>query len=135
MITLLAALLAAQSTIGPDIGVGRWLTPEQHGVVEIARCGQSICGKLIESDGLKANPAMRDINNKNAGLRGRNLKDLQILQGFSWKAPAWSGGTIYNARDGGTYSATVTPGDSNTLRLKGCIIWPLCKSQTWTRVR
>jgi uncharacterized protein (DUF2147 family) len=45
------------------------------------------------------------------------------------------GGTIYNADDGGTYQATVTPEGRDVLKVKGCIVWPLCKSQTWKRLR
>lgn len=134
MMYLLAAL-AASATAQPDLAVGRWQTETRHGVVEIARCGQSICGKLIDSDGLRANPQLRDAKNKDAKLRGRELKGLQILQGFAWKSGAWGGGTIYNAEDGGTYNATVTVAEPNTLKLKGCIMWPLCKTQTWTRIQ
>jgi uncharacterized protein (DUF2147 family) len=118
-----------------DAAVGRWQTENRHGVVEIARCGSSICGTLLSSDGLRANPQLRDEKNKDAQLRSRPLKDLRILQGFQWKSGSWFGGTIYNAEDGGTYGATVTVIDSDHLRLKGCIVWPLCKTQTWIRLR
>ncbi len=43
------------------------------------------------------------------------------------------------------YPSTIAPGDitafritltnDNTLRLRGCIVAPLCKTQTWTRVQ
>jgi uncharacterized protein (DUF2147 family) len=68
-------------------------------------------------------------------LRARELRGLQILQGFRWSSDSWSGGSIYNAEDGGTYGATVTMVDRDHLKLKGCIVWPLCKTQTWVRVR
>ncbi len=132
--TILLAILAAAS-MPADAAVGRWQTENRHGVVEIARCGSSICGTLMSSDGLRANPQLRDEKNKDAQLRSRPLKDLRILQGFQWKSGSWSGGTIYNAEDGGTYGATVTVIDSDHLRLKGCIVWPLCKTQTWIRLR
>ena len=132
--TILLAILAAAS-MPADAAVGRWQTENRHGVVEIARCGSSICGTLLSSDGLRANPQLRDEKNKDAQLRSRPLKDLRILQGFQWKSGSWSGGTIYNAEDGGTYGATVTLIDSDHLRLKGCIVWPLCKTQTWIRLR
>ena len=132
--TILLAILAAAS-MPADAAVGRWQTENRHGVVEIARCGSSICGTLLSSDGLRANPQLRDEKNKDAQLRSRPLKDLRILQGFHWKSGSWSGGTIYNAEDGGTYGATVTVIDSDHLRLKGCIVWPLCKTQTWIRLR
>ena len=128
-------MMAAAATMSPDTVVGRWQTETKHGVVEIARCGASICGKLTGSDGLKANPNLLDVNNKDVGLRGRKLLGLQLLGGFTYADGAWSGGTIYNGEDGGTYKATVTPVDADHLKLKGCIIWPLCKTQTWTRLR
>ena len=132
--TILLAILAA-SSMPTDAAVGRWQTENRHGVVEIARCGSSICGTLLSSDGLRANPQLRDEKNRDAQLRSRPLKDLRILQGFQWKSGSWSSGTIYNAEDGGTYGATVTVIDSDHLRLKGCIVWPLCKTQTWIRLR
>lgn len=131
----LIASAAAAATVDANTVVGRWRTEVRHGVVEIARCGPSLCGKLVESDGLKADPDLRDIHNKDEKQRTRRLMALTILQGFVWKDGAWNNGTIYNAEDGGTYKATVTPVSSNQLKLKGCIVWPLCKTQTWSRVR
>ena len=99
--TAALALLAAAATLSPDAAVGHWQTGVRHGIVEITRCGQSICGRVIDSDGLKANPDLLDVNNKDSAQRGRRIKGLQIMQGFSWKAGSWTGGTIYNAEDGG----------------------------------
>ena len=67
--------------------------------------------------------------------RGRQLKGIKMLSGFSWDGSAWSGGKVYNPSDGGTYSGKITPVDANSLKLRGCIIWPACKTDTWTRVR
>jgi len=129
------SMLAAAAAVSPDSAIGRWRTETRNGVVEVERCGGSICGKLVSSDGLRTNPDMRDINNKDANLRSRKLMNLQIISGFTRESDGWSGGSIYNGEDGGTYKATVTPIDADHLKVKGCIIWPLCKSQTWTRIR
>jgi uncharacterized protein (DUF2147 family) len=118
-----------------DSVLGTWHTPSKNGVVEIARCGGSICGNLTNSDHIKTNPDLRDVNNKDTTKRDRRLKGLQILGGFTRDKGQWSGGTIYNPEDGGTYKATVTPAGADTLKLKGCIVWPLCKTQTWTRIK
>ncbi|WP_267387014.1 DUF2147 domain-containing protein [Sphingomonas sp. GC_Shp_3] len=133
MLELLAA--AAAYTASPDVAIGRWQTPVRHGVVEITKCGASICGSLMDSDGLRADPHLKDIKNKDASKRSRALKGLVILEGFAWKSNAWADGTIYNADDGGTYTATLTPTSANQIKLKGCIVWPLCKTQVWTRIR
>ena len=37
--------------------------------------------------------------------------------------------------DGGTYRGTITMPNDNSLRLRGCIVAPLCKTQTWTRIQ
>lgn len=129
-----AALTSPAFAAQPDSVLGKWQTPTRHGVVEITRCGESICGRLLESDGLHANPDLRDVKNKDETKRSRRLKGMQMLGGFAREDDKWSGGWIYNAEDGGTYKATITPVDSKTLKLKGCIVWPLCKTQTWSRL-
>ena len=128
------SMLAAAAAMSPEAAVGRWRTETRNGIVEVDRCGASICGRLVSSDGLRTNPNMLDINNRDTALRGRRLLNLQILGGFKRGAGEWTGGTIYNGDDGGTYKATVTPIDADHLKVKGCIIWPLCKSQIWTRI-
>ncbi|GGD75864.1 DUF2147 domain-containing protein [Croceicoccus mobilis] len=133
--SIMLALLAAGPALGANDVIGRWKTESRGGVVEITRCGESICGKLVSSEGLKSNPQLTDQNNKDEALRNRRLMNLTILKGFDWKKNSWSGGTIYNAQDGGTYKATVTLEDKDHLKLKGCIVWPLCKTQEWTRIR
>lgn len=128
-------LLAAAAAITPDDAVGRWRTETRNGIVELSRCGASICGRLVTSDGLRTNPMLTDINNKDPKLRGRRLQGLMILGGFTRGADGWSGGTIYNADDGRTYSARITFQDQDHLRVRGCVFVPLCKTQTWTRAR
>jgi uncharacterized protein (DUF2147 family) len=130
---LLMSMLAA-AALSPDMAVGRWQTPTRHGVVDIAACGPSVCGKLLESDAIRANADTRDVHNRDEALRDRRLKGLTIAQGFTRSAQGWDGGTIYNADDGGTYHATLTLVDGSTMRVKGCIVWPLCKSQTWQKL-
>ena len=131
LITMLAMAMAAPQ----DAAVGRWKTETRGGIVEIQRCGASICGRLLTSDLLRTNPNLKDARNSDAALRNRSLRGLQILSGFKAESGGWSGGKIYNAEDGKTYTAYVTPEGPNQLKVKGCVFRPLCKTQTWTRVR
>lgn len=128
-------MMAVAAVAGPDSAVGRWMTETRHGVVDIARCGESVCGRLVDSDGIRANPGLLDVNNKDTGLRTRPIKGVQILSGFTQSGGQWTGGVIYNGEDGGTYRATLTPIGTDRLKVRGCIVWPLCKTQTWTRIR
>lgn len=131
---MILIVAAASAAVNADVALGRWRTETKNGVVEIASCGTSICGKLVTSDGIRANPDLRDTKNKDEGLRSRKLASIQMLSGFTKGQGAWSGGIVYNADDGGTYKATVTPVDADHLKLKGCWFF-ICKTETWTRIR
>lgn len=135
MMLLLAGLAFAAAPQSADAAVGQWKTETRGGVIEIQRCGPSICGRLLTSEGLRANPDLRDTKNSNAALRNRPLRGLQILSGFKQQGEGWYGGKIYNAEDGKTYGAEVTLAGNNQLKLRGCVFKPFCKTQTWTRIR
>ena len=130
---LLMAMAAAVAT--PAGAEGRWMTETKHGVVEVALCGASLCGNLVDSDGIRANPHLLDVKNKDESLRTRPIKGVRMLSGFTWSDGQWVTGQVYNADDGGTYKGTLTQTDADHMKVRGCIVWPLCKSQTWTRIR
>lgn len=135
MLVSLIGLALAATNSPLDTVVGHWKTETRGGIVEIARCGPSICGRILTSDKLRTDPALKDLNNRDAAQRNRPLKGLMILSGFKADGDAWSGGQIYNAEDGKTYNAKVTPTGTDQLKVRGCVFVPLCKTQTWTRVR
>lgn len=129
-----AALIATPALAEAPIE-GLWNTPEHGGQVRIFGCGDSFCGKVVSSDRFASNPNLTDEKNKDAALRNRPLKGLQILSGFSGGPSEWKGGSVYNPEDGGTYHGTIKLADPDTLKLTGCIIVPLCKTQTWHRAK
>lgn len=135
LLTLIGLSLAAAPPQTADAAIGRWKAETRGGIVEIQRCGTSICGRILTSDKLRTDPNLKDANNSNAALRNRPLRGLQILSGFSLSGNYWSGGKIYNAEDGKTYGADVTPVGANQLKVRGCVFKPFCKTQTWTRLR
>ena len=130
-VTALAAPASAQ-TVDPT---GLWQTPTNGGQVRITRCGQALCGALVTSESIRANPGVLDENNSNRSLRTRTLRNLPMLTGFTGGPTEWRGGSVYNPADGRTYRGTITLTNANTLNLRGCVVAPLCRTQTWTRVR
>lgn len=130
--TLAAALASPALAADPT---GLWQTPTNGGQVRIARCGQALCGTLVTSNHIRADANARDEHNRNAELRGRTLRNLPMLTGFTGGPTEWRGGSVYNPADGGTYRGTITMQNDNTLRLRGCIVAPLCKTQNWTRIQ
>jgi uncharacterized protein (DUF2147 family) len=133
---LIAAAFAAVSgsAFAADV-TGLWATPTNGGQVEIARCGNSLCGKLVTSNRIKEDPTVKDAKNKDEAQRGRTLKNLQMLYDFTGGPTKWTGGKVYNPDDGGTYSGTIEQLSDNKLKLKGCIVAPFCKTQVWNRIK
>jgi len=136
----IAAMLAATS-IGAQspTPVGVWLHPNKRIKVEIAPCGERLCGKMVwfrwpnDAKGLP----LVDINNPDPALRSRPLLGLRILDGLRRDGErAWDGGRIYNPDDGVNYRARMTIGDDGTLRVRAYVLLPILgKTLVWTRAR
>jgi uncharacterized protein (DUF2147 family) len=122
---------AASAAAGPE---GLWNTPVHHGVVEVYDCGAAICARIVTSDNLKRDPTERDVKNKDPALRDRPLKGLTIMTDFKGGPTEWKDGHAYDPEDGGVYHGSMKLVDLDTMRLTGCIIFPLCQTQTWIRV-
>jgi uncharacterized protein (DUF2147 family) len=129
----LALLLIATPSAATEV-TGRWQTTD-GGVVQIEPCGASVCGRIVSAPELDARPDQTDVNNKNPTERTRLLRGLLILSGFHQSGDAWAGGWIYDPHTGSTYKGSMEPLDGKTLKVTGCVVAPLCQSQTWTRSR
>lgn len=119
--------------------LGTWRTPERSGLIEVSACeggprDTSLCGKILGGNPGNTPAERVDRNNKNPALRGRPLVGLYVFRGLKPAGKTWEG-EIYNPNDGGTYKATATLQSPNELSVRGCVVWPLCKTQVWTRVR
>ena len=93
-----------------------------------------VVSELVQA-AFSADANARDEHNKDASQRNRTLRGLPMLSGFTGGPTEWRGGSVYNPADGGTYRGTITMTGDNSLRLRGCIVAPLCKTQTWTRIQ
>ena len=138
---MLAALVAG--VIGAGVSStahadprGAWLTEGGKSRVVIEQCGHKLCGKIawlkepLDKDGT---PKL-DKNNEDETLRSRPITGLKMLHGFSDDGDGrWRGGRIYNPEDGYTYRSKMDLVDPNTLKVSGCVLFVLCKAQTWTR--
>ncbi len=128
---LIAAPLAAHAE-EPVMGV--WAAPVDDARVEIVACGPKLCGKVLSSGQIKSRPDIRDAYNHDQSLRDRPLKGLVIMNGFTGGPTEWKGGTVYDPKTGSTYSGSIKLIAADQLKLTGCIVYPLCQSQTWKRV-
>ena len=129
----IAFAVAGLPALAQDV-TGLWKTGTNGAEVEIAPCGPDICGTLVTSNAIKANADAKDAENNDPALRDRPLKGLTMLSGFSGGPEKWTGGKLYNPADGKTYSGTITLEGPDTLKLKGCVVAPFCKTREWTRI-
>jgi uncharacterized protein (DUF2147 family) len=109
---------------------GTWLTESGETRVRIAKCGAAHCGTIVwVKDGGK------DEQNPNAALRSRSLVGVQMIGNMQPSGDgAWSG-SLYNYKDGKTYSGKMRLKGSSALELSGCVLGGIiCRSQNWTRV-
>ena len=109
----------------PDNLKGVWTSKEKRdSLIEIYDCGEYLCGRIAsltqpldEAGNLK-----KDDNNADESLRDRPLAGIEFLTGFTYdeRKEAWSGGRIYNARDGKTYKSTMVFKDGE-LKVRGFV--------------
>lgn len=133
----LCLLGASPPALSQDASIlGRWRTPAEGGVVEIQRCGATLCGRLVDAAPLRRNPDQRDLRNRDASLRDRPLRGLPVLQNLTGGPTAWRAGPLYDPNSGqSAASGSVTLVDQNSLAVRGCIARLLCRTQTWRRVQ
>jgi uncharacterized protein (DUF2147 family) len=143
MMTMLAALLLGVLAVaGPVVAedqcpaCGVWESPSRGAHIQIAPCASgAICGTLLSANRPKSNPQLLDIHNKDPAKRGFTVIGQVVFSGFTGGPAKWTGGRLYNPGDGQYYSGVISLVDESHLKLKGCALGFLCKSQAWTRVQ
>lgn len=111
---------------------GDWQVEDAVAVIRVAECNGSMWGAVS----WEKTPGGLDKNNPDVSKRTRPTLGMVTLFDMKKKAKAdeWNG-KVYDARDSGKlYSASIKPKSQNELEIEGCLVWPLCGSQTWTRV-
>ena len=136
---LIAALFATPAGAQSPTPTGVWLHANKRIQVEIAPCGDRLCGKLVwfrwpnGADGLP----LIDLKNDDPALRKRPLLGLAILYGLRRTGDdSWEDGKIYNPDDGVDYNATMSIQEDGTLRVRAYGLLPIFgKTLIWTRVQ
>ena len=128
-----AAILALTTAgaLGADASViGDWLVRDGYGHIRIDNCG----GKMWGIVAWEKTPGF-DNENPDPAKKGRPLLGTPVLMGLvPAKEPGKWTGEIYNSQNGKLYQSTISLANENTLDLEGCLVWPLCLTQQWTRV-
>lgn len=125
-------LVAGQALAADATGV--WATQSDGGRIQVYRCGGGLCARIVDAAQLRANPTATDQRNKDPALRGRPIKGLVVLEGYTGGPTEWTGGAIYDPKTGDRAQSGLMRLDGpDVLVVKGCV-GPFCKTQRWTRV-
>lgn len=137
IITVFFGTASMASASNADDIVGIWLSASGEGKIQIYKEGDRYFGKLYwmkEPNGPKGNPKL-DNNNPDPALRNKPLLGLVILKNFRYNDGEWSGGLIYDPKNGKEYKSYIKLKDPQTLSLRGYIgISLLGRTELWKRV-
>ena len=138
-------LLSATTAFGADLNgiLGIWKTELDESKVEVFRCGEKVCGKIIwlknpiyadSRDGEVGTPVI-DRKNPDPALKSRPVLGLRILEGFTEQGDStWGDGTCYDPKSGKTYRGKIHLAAPDRLELRGFIGIPLFgRTSVWTR--
>lgn len=128
----------------PDDIIGTWDTENNDAKVEILKCGEKYCGRIVwlkEPDypaGSREGPPgtpKKDHNNPEPVLRTRPVLGLLIMRDFRFSGGnEWKDGRLYDPEKGKTYSGRMTLVSPGQLNLRGFVgISLFGRTAKWTR--
>ena len=128
-------LLASAAVLASPIGVWSTGSGADAGKVRVEPCGAALCGRVIDAARLRVDPDQRDARNRDPALRGRPIRGLVVLRGFTGGPPVWSGGEAYDPKTGDdSKNVQLRLTSPDRLAIKGCLAI-FCRTEVWTRVR
>ena len=140
-LALAAGAASAKEEAGSSAGpLGRWVTSSGNLEVEIAPCGNALCGTVVK---VLANHSMSPGGGEMKPADPRDPMGMRILSDFvasefsedgGARVPVEWEGHIYNRENAKTYACIMRMGESGELVLRGYVGIPLFGSTSmWTR--
>lgn len=118
-----------------DAIVGKWYNTEKDAQVEIYKEGGKFFGKVIWLQNPDENgQPVKDKNNTDESKRDRPIIGLKLLHNFEYSGGTWENGTIYDPKNGKTYSCIIKKKDNKTLEVRGYVgISLIGRTVEWTK--
>ena len=114
---VMGVLMAATTPASAFEPYGIWVREESGTVFDFYNCAGKLCAKVIEVSKDEEKQAIGTVILRSA------TRDTHGI----WR------GDIFNTDDGKIYSGAVTVEKANELKLEGCLLRYLCKSELWMR--
>ncbi|MBS9525398.1 DUF2147 domain-containing protein [Litoribacter ruber] len=114
---------------------GTWYNTEKDAKVEIFQEGDKYYGKIVWLKEPEENGKPKvDKNNSDKSKRDRPIMGMRLLRDFEFDGNAWEEGTIYDPKNGKTYSSIIKMKNPNTLEVRGYVgISLIGRTVEWTR--
>jgi uncharacterized protein (DUF2147 family) len=110
-----------------DTPLGDWQTEGNKGTVRIERCGEAMCGYLLNAGSTAKDEIKNDVK--------RGGKGDTILINMKPKSDTVWSGNIYSRSSGHAYYATMTMKGADTIRVEACGLGHFfCSGNDWTRI-
>jgi uncharacterized protein (DUF2147 family) len=151
-LTMMTSISFAASTPPIDPS-GYWSTKDDESIIRIGLCGTPAttaatptpstppiyCGTLVWlKDPLEKGVPKVDDLNPDPAKRGRPIIGMDLFTEFVADGDHWKG-KAYNSDDGKTWDVTfkVLPDKvkGDKIEITGCLVWPLCQSEHFTKVQ
>lgn len=141
---LLAAVPGFAWAASADDILGIWFNAEKDSRIEILKCGERYCGRVVwlqepdypegSRDGVPGTPRL-DHNNPDPSLRKIPIIGLEIVHDFVFAGDSlWKDGKVYDPKNGKTYQGRMKLVTPDRLDLRGFIgISLIGRTTTWTR--
>lgn len=136
--TLAAAVLtlAVTPVFAAPVPDGVWSTEGGKAQIRIFACGDGLCATLagLRKPHDKQGRPKLDKRNPDGAQRGRPVIGVSLVRGMTPDGEGWTG-SVYNPDDGRTYSGRIEIAGADSLRLRGCALGVLCRTQILKRSR
>ena len=133
LLSLFLFSIGASAQNADDI-LGIWYNQEKTAKVEIFKKGEKYFGKVVWlKEPLRDGKPKLDVENEDEKLTTRPIMGLQLLNDFEFDDDEWEDGTIYDPKNGETYSCYITK-EGDKLNVRGFIGFSFIgRTSIWTK--
>ncbi len=128
----ISSLVFSQTQKADDL-IGTYMTDKNEGMVEITKRDNKFFGKLLWTK----TEGKLDTNNPDVKQQSQPLRGKEILKSFDFNgSDLWHNGTIYDPKNGKTYSCKITRDEKGNLSVRGFIgVSLIGRTTLWIKVK
>jgi uncharacterized protein (DUF2147 family) len=138
LLSIISIIFIALPTFAQaDKILGTWLSADKKAHIEMYKSNNIYYGKISwlsqPNDPTTGKPQL-DTKNQDASKRSQSVLGSILFSDFKYDDGEYTGGKIYDIRDGKTYAGKLWLNDDGTLSMRGYIGF-LYSTETWTRLK